>query len=403
MRITLAGLVLTFLSACTTHEVLLIQSPLTEFTLYVEEFNDYVRREFPRRTITALHTRNESPYGTPGNEKVDIIISPFLAAEERVSQFANLSRLLPSSFFSRPFYEDLLKKGKFRNRQYFLPLSFDLPLLLSRIEVEPSVPPYWINFSELYRDTVRFTDQTANEKLSRTGILSVDDILIPTLYHLGLSFHRDSQQFIVWDAQALDGALDIFQEWVRQLGGMDRLLAFEQTHELDPISTLLAEKKVRFAYLRASEFFSFPQNLQRTLMFRWYMHEENIHVLEGETYVGLLRSSRNSRAAKIFLDWLFTESSQKELLAIRTNSFGIARGFSSLRSVSELQLPRIHPSLIGAVPLESQLFFASALPAHWEEYQKMVVQPWLRQRLLNQEEASLREKTDQWRAQIIAY
>jgi hypothetical protein len=117
--------------------------------------------------------------------------------------------------------------------------------------------------------------------------------------------------------------------------------------------------------------------------FRWLAGPEKILVSDEILFAGIPRSSRRKSRAKAFLLWLFQGETQTRLLEIsrrqRLGVFGIAGGFSSLKSVNELAFPQYYPRLMGRIPPEELLYVPGPLPESWPEIKSQVLVPWLRE------------------------
>jgi hypothetical protein len=117
--------------------------------------------------------------------------------------------------------------------------------------------------------------------------------------------------------------------------------------------------------------------------FRWLAGPDKILVGDEILFAGIPRSSRRKGQARAFLLWLFQGETQSRLLEIgrrqRLGVFGIAGGFSGLKSVNELAFPQYYPRLIGRIPPEELLQVPGPLPEVWLEMKTQVIVPWLRE------------------------
>jgi len=59
------------------------------------------------------------------------------------------------------------------------------------------------------------------------------------------------------------------------------------------------------------------------------------------------------------------------------SSFGIAGGFSAIRSVNEKLFPLYYPSLLGKMPPAHYLKAPNVLPALWPDIKQAIVLPFL--------------------------
>ena len=170
------------------------------------------------------------------------------------------------------------------------------------------------------------------------------------------------------------------------------------------------EGRIRFAYMNSSEFFLLSEERRAPMEFRWVARGTSIPVLEDALYAGILRKGRGRAAAESFLRWFFRGGDAalppRKDPAMRTNEsvFGIAGGFSSIRSVNQKALPAFYPSLLGHLPPPEYIEAPPALPAEWPDLKERVLKPFL----LNASgtslpdfdpRADLRRRMDQWKKQ----
>ena len=60
-----------------------------------------------------------------------------------------------------------------------------------------------------------------------------------------------------------------------------------------------------------------------------------------------------------------------------SSNFGIAGGFSSLKSINETVFPSFYPALLGNMPPEENLKSLEQLPAKWQSLKDRVVKVYL--------------------------
>jgi hypothetical protein len=104
-------------------------------------------------------------------------------------------------------------------------------------------------------------------------------------------------------------------------------------------------------------------------------------------YFGIYRHTKAKKAAEAFAEWFYQEDTQRLLLGAAKNNrlnetrFGIANGFSALRTVTEQVFPQFYPSLLGHMPPGSFLSPPNILPRNWTAIKERVILPYLRDRI----------------------
>jgi len=100
-----------------------------------------------------------------------------------------------------------------------------------------------------------------------------------------------------------------------------------------------------------------------------------------------MQTGEGKNAADTFVRWFYQEATQKNLLQISKQNhmseslFGIANGFSAIKSVNDQIYPQFYPSLLGHIPPEDYLVPPNILPRNWETLKAKVVLPYLHERV----------------------
>ena len=122
---------------------------------------------------------------------------------------------------------------------------------------------------------------------------------------------------------------------------------------------------------------------QSGLSFRWIEKDETVPIDDDIVTMGLYKDSKNAKAAEVFLSW-FTNASTQEKLLKRTSdmhldniTFGIANGFSSIKSVNENIYPTYYRQLLGNIPTGKYITTPNILPYRWPSLKEKVVIPFL--------------------------
>lgn len=372
-----------------------------EVAAYIETFNtdqDNYRIE--------LRFTPESPVSLPTEEPFpDLIISEYLTGHDTIKKFRPLDGL----FFERKiplrdFYPGLLKLGKRDNRQYLLPLSFDLPILLYDNRFPGKESELFLLDLEEIRAISRSFHKIESGKFLQMGYspLWYGDFILLTTQLFGTAYTEDPKNVLKYNPRNLTHALDFLKDWSRQdNGGPANELRYKEKYLTVPPYRQVVLGWAHYAYSTASTFFQLPENRRLGLNFRWIGHKGKILALENILYIGILEKAPNSKGAEAFLRWLFQPTTQKRLLeASRTKFtyfFGLFGGFSSLQEINEKEYPRLYPHLIGHVPPAELLDFPPPVPYSWAELKKKILIPFLIDQLQNEKPSgTLEDRLKTW-------
>lgn len=398
---------LCFLLACscafTSDEAAVMWTDRPEFALYAEQFNvsqnrykiELVYKEAPAQALIGAQT-------VP-----DIVVGSWLKSASTRAFFAPLDYFFEDLLLSEPiFYPSLLSLGNIEGKQYLLPVSFNIPaFIFARENASLVTQPFTLDL-----DDVKALGKSYNEKsggyYTRMGFSPRwDDEFLFVFAHLyGASFREGAP--LAWDAAALERAVAAVRAWTAEANGdavEEDDFAFKYLY--DPTSRLAASGRILFAYITSERLFTVPEETRATLDFRWVARDSSIPVTEGATYLGLCKKGKARTAASAFVQWFYKESTQKRLLEqskrVRTMEyvFGIADGFSALRSVNEDIYPTFYPGLLGHVPPADYLNAPNILPKDWTVVKKRVVLPYLHDRTgpaAEKAEMTLEERLVDW-------
>lgn len=373
-----------------------------EIAAYVERFN-------ARQTDVRVEiTYDEAPSRAvlAGRVAGDVVIAQWLASPAIMAKFDSLADVVkPSRIDPGWFYPGLLAMGSRDNRPILLPLSFSLPAIVYyRTSFSADLP----NLA-LPLDTMRAMGGAFNAagKNGPTAIgfspLWNDQFLFDAALLLGVRFRPGRNGQAVWDADALSRTVQLVRSWIGETNGgaaVDK--AFADRTLVQPSAKLLSSKKILFALMPFSDYFSFPEEKRRNFDFRWLSDGKTIPVEEDVLFAGVLRSARNKRGARAFLEWFFSPQTQRSLLEVnqsrRIGVFCIANGFSSFKAINEKDLPQRYPLLLGRIPPESLLVFPDTLPDNWPAVRDEVIAPWLSQAVAGLERQTLEKALSDWRA-----
>lgn len=398
-------LTLIFLSSCNMRasNTIILWTDRPEFALYAMFFNASQNSykvevryfEFPAQRLTE------------SNEQPDIVVASWLNSSSIRPLFRDLNDLFRRDGLEHSsFYSRLLSLGNIDNRQYFLPVSFNIPAIIFARDFTQSAPnPFTIDLEEM-KQRGKAHNVKNHGSFSQMGFApSYDDEFLFVVTSLfGSSFREASP--IAWENQLLQQGINWTQNWISE-ANISIQVEEDFTYKFfyTPPDKLVNTGRILFTYMESARFFILPEERRANLDFRWLAANEMIPLSEGNVFFGIHRRTRALPAARAFAHWFFSAETQRLLLEQAKNfrlnetSFGIAGGFSAMRTVTEQVFPQFYPDLLGRMPPESFLSPPNALPVNWLAIKERVILPYLRERIRhspNGEARPLERRVSDW-------
>lgn len=352
-----------------------------EFAVYAEHFNTSQTRY--KLEVHYFDTPAQQLIGA-GNHP-DIVVGSWLKSASTRVYFKPLDYFFEDLLLADPaFYRRLLDLGNIEGRQYLFPVSFNVPALIFSKENAVSVPPPFVLTLDEVQSLGKAYNREEDGVYSRMGFSPRwdDEFLFITAVLHGAAFREGSP--LSWNAAALSRSVEYIRRWTAETnGGIQAEDDFNFKYLYDPSPKLAASGRVLFAYMPSADLFTVPDDRRSALDFRWVARDASIPVIEGATYLGICKRGKAKSASDAFVRWFYREDTQRRLLEIgkrfRLNEtlFGIANGFSAIKSVNEQIYPLFYPSLLGHVPAEDYLSPPNILPKDWLTLKERVVQPFL--------------------------
>jgi hypothetical protein len=231
-----------------------------------------------------------------------------------------------------------------------------------------------------------------------------DDFLFIAATLFGASFREATP--IVWEGSAIEQSTAWIQKWMADANtSIHAEDDFAYRYFFDPPDRLVNSGRILFTYMDSAQFFTLAEERRANLDFRWVASGERIPLNELAVYYGIHRKTKASKAAEAFTKWFFTTETQRLLLEesrtkrLSETSFGIAGGFSAMKTVTEQVFPLFYPDLLGRMPPESFLSPPDILPQNWMDIKERVIVPYLRDsiRSSNRNEIkSLERRINDW-------
>jgi ABC-type glycerol-3-phosphate transport system substrate-binding protein len=377
-----------FLDSCTlqSSNTAVLWTDRPEFALYAEYFNtgqdDFKIEtryfESPARNLT----ENDGVYP-------DIVAGNWLKSAATRSLFRPMDNLFKKDLISREsFYPPLLALGNIDGKQYLLPVAFNIPaLIFAQDKGELLSSPFTLTLEEI-KELGKSYNSISGGVYSRMGFSPGwdDDFIFVNAVLFGASFREADP--LAWDNEALERTLAYVESWISEANtGIQAEDDFSFKYFYDPPAKLVISGRVLFFYMLSSDLFTLPRERWTDLDFRWIAGENTIPISEDMVYYGIYRHSRAQKAAEAFTQWFFRAETQRLLLDAGKNNrlnethFGIANGFSALRTVTEQVFPQFYPSLLGRMPPGSFLSPPNILPRNWTAMKERVILPYLHDRI----------------------
>jgi ABC-type glycerol-3-phosphate transport system substrate-binding protein len=364
-----------------------------EFAVYVEYFNssqdDY--------KIETRYFESPAQRLTNTRDYPDIVVGSWLKSASTRILFKPLDYLFKGEAISgEAFYPRLLSLGRIDEKQYLLPVSFNIPALaFSRNNSRLLSNLFVIELEEIKEISKAYNAESRGVYTQMGFSPSWSDeflFVAATLFNTGF---RESEP-LAWDQAALEESIHYIRNWIAEANtntGMGDDFSFK--YFFVPLEKLAISGRILFTYLESSEFFTLAEEQRNNLDFRWMAGEDRtIPLVENTTYYGISKTTRAKKAADAFTRWFFEEDTQRLLLEecrhIRMNEtlFGIGNGFSAMRTVTEQIFPRYYPDLLGHMPPEAALSPPNILPHNWMAIKHRVILPYLHSRIRTEDEDS---------------
>lgn len=394
------------LSGCSllSNDVATLWTNQPELAAYVELFNTsqkHYKIEIAYRSSPAQSLSSE-------HKMPDLVIGDRISSVNIIGMFNPLDAILGNGGIDTAlFYKNLLSTGRYDGRQYLLPVSFDLPVILyQQTKGQSASKQTGVDLKKILSDSQDFNKKTTKSfKTVGFSPLWSPDFLFTTSELLGADFHQTSRGNLAWDDQQLKKSLGEMRSWVKEIdGGPQEEATFRDKYLYDPVYKLLDSGRILYYYTPLTKYFEIPESKRKSIGFRWLEDSSHIPVLENILYIGIPAHSHNKGAADAFLKWFFRPETQSQLLSVtryeRIKTFGIGDGFSSLSVVNERDYPQYYPSLLGRIPAASYLTYPKSLPSDWSDLKANVIIPWMREDVLGQGGVrQLQDRLKAWRLQ----
>jgi hypothetical protein len=384
----LAATLASFFASCSGHsgDRAVIWTDVPELAIAVELFDaSKVDPSDPSSGAVELHWKPELAAALASAKAPPALaIGSYLGSSPARKNLASIDYLFRGGRVDRSaFYPELLAAGVVGGRRILIPISFNLPVIVFARGASSTGDGFSLSMNEMSAPSTAYNRREGKANYSRMGFSPRWDgrFLVSALEAGGAGFTQAGE--LAWNDDGLKKALGEIIDWVGRTNGSAALEDdFQFKYLFSPPYRYVKEGRSLFAYMDSSDFFRAPEERRTGIDFRWFARDGRVRVSDNLVCAALVRGAPGRKTAESFLRWLLEGETQRAILERSRRvraldySFGIAGGFSSLRSVNEESLPSYFPALVGHAPPAAALVAPAILPADWPALESAVVTPW---------------------------
>lgn len=365
---------------------IVIWTSCREFAQYIELFN----RQHKENCAILVYKENPALSLPPAKDEnpPDIIVGSWLRTEAPQKSFKSLDYLFDvKKLTSDIFYPQLLEAGKRKNVQYLLPVSFNLPAVIFSTENKELIPEsYTLSLQQIRETASGFNTKNNKGVYTKIGFtpLGNNDFLYLVAKMRGADFH-DGKNGIEWNSQALLNSTLFLKDWVNKENSSAQIEEdFSFKYLFMPYYRQVLSGRTLFSYTTSDQFFKVMKDQSLKNDYRWIVEDNRLFIEDSFVMMGIYKDAQNEIGATEFITWFFDSENQrmiletKEKMNLETDLFGISGGFSSLRDVTEHILPIYYNQLLTNLPPAQMLTVSQKLPARWDSYRSLVVEPYIK-------------------------
>jgi ABC-type glycerol-3-phosphate transport system substrate-binding protein len=380
-----------FLINCKGGSKAVLWTERPEFAIYAEAYNLSQKRY----TIEVRFMDEVAEQLIKSRTTPDIVIGNYLNSPSVIPLFDKADSIFSKNFVDRDlFYPELLRLGLSGKDQYLIPVSFNIPAIFFKNGTDTLLTNYLlIDLDELKTRGEEYNLGKDGDWL-RKGFSPLwgagDDFIFTTARLFNVDFVEEKQRgaqketVLNWNNENLNDAIQYLNDWISINGGFQPEEDFIYKYFFNPAPKLIIEGRICFAEKDSDDYFIISKELSNAeLDFRWLSRNGKLPVNEDALLFGICKKSGARKAAADFAAWFFKAETQEQLLRLSREKhldetvFGIAGGFSALRTVNESVFPKYYSGLLGHIPPSEYLSVSAALPANWSEIKMNVIIPYI--------------------------
>ena len=405
-----------FLFSCKAHQPeqkkrVVIWTSCSEFVQYIELFN----KTHKENNAILVYKENPALSIPPASDETppDIIIGSWLRNDKPYKNFKPLDYIFYNKILSSDvFYQQLFEAGQKNNVQFLLPVSFNLPAIVFSQKNKELVPDnYTLTLEQIRKTGSEFNTKNKKGAFTKIGFtpLSNNDFLYLSTKIFKVDF-REEKEKIIWNSDKLKKTTDALKDWIyTENESAQTEMDFAFKYLFMPYYRQVISDRTLYAYTTSDQLFKTIKNQDFGIDYRWIVQDKKIPIEDSMIMLGIYKDCQNQPGATEFISWFFDADNQqmilerKEKLNLDTELFGISGGFSSVRDVTEHILPVFYTHLLTNLPPSQMLSVPQKLPARWDSYKSLVVEPYLRSIITAQSEdtvMSMEDLESEWRRKV---
>lgn len=365
------------------NKIAVIWTDKVEFAAYCELFNN----SQDKFKIIAQYKQNPAEALIQTKTPPDIVVGAWLKGKSARTKFRKINYLLKKEKIApTSFYEELLALGNVGGNQYLLPVSFNLPTIIFSSANKRLLR----NDFTLSLDEIKELAPSFNKK--ENGVYTrmcfsprwEDEFLYMTARGFHSAFEEEGN-FFSWDDKALRKSLNYIRNWSLNVNSSPQKEdEFKFKYLYYQPYTLVTSELCMFYYLPSDKLFSLSPEKLQNIDFRWLEYDGKSTLFDDILYSGICSGAKNVKAAEAFFIWFYSEETQRKILErkhqmnLTINEFGLAGGFSAIKSVTEKIFPSYYPLLLAHLPQNQSLKAPHILPNSWIRLKQEIVLPYLK-------------------------
>lgn len=387
---------------------IVIWTSCSEFAQYVELFNNTHKNS----KAILVYKNNPAEMLPPAKDelKPDIIVGSWLRTDATERNFKSLDYLFDRKLLSTSmFYPQLVEAGRYKHNQVLLPVSFNLPAIIFDSANKDLIPDnYTLSLEQIRTTAAAYNLRKKTGAYSRIGYtpLSNQDFLYLSTKLNSVNF-RDEKGAIVWNQDNLRKTTDYLKKWITD----DNSSAQEQEdfvfkYLFMPSYRQVTSGRTLFSFTTSDQLFKEMKEQNLNIDYRWICNGDVMPIEDSFTMMGIYKNCKNQVGASEFISWFFQAETQQELLErknrlkLETELFGISGGFSAVRDVTEHILPIYYTQLLSNLPPSQEITVSQKLPARWETYKNLVVEPYIYDSLIQKQTQTIADYEKEWRKKV---
>lgn len=364
---------------------LVIWTDNSEFAQYLEVYNEYHKTK-----AVMVYKENLAASLPPARDEAqpDVIIGSWLRNAKTKKNFMPLNFLFERRYLtSHDFYTTLLNAGKYRSKQYLLPVCFNLPAMIFSAENKELVEnSYTITLDQLRKAGAAFNRQ--NKKGSYTAIGFAPQSSTEFMYTVAklqnADFREEKNGSIQWNNENLQKTISFLNKWITEENSSTQTESdFVYKYLSVTPDKRVSSGRTLFSYVTSDSLFLFSTEQMNKIDFRWLSYNGEIPIEDSFTTMGISTRAEHHAEAAEFISWFFSADSQRQLIERKKRmnldnmKFGIAGGFSAIKSVNENILPVHYTRLLSNIPDSDSFHVYARKPSDWERIKEKVIFPYI--------------------------